>query len=587
MNLLPHFRRFGRLPDAGSILVLTVLAGLSEGIGLAAFVPLVAQLAGENATLPPPFSMIAPFMDKLGIGASPAIILIAIVILMIGSFVLILWQRNLISRAQYRFAQKSRTDLFTALMNSRWSHLSRKSSGEALAGLVQASERAGSAMHHLGLFIGGLPLLLIYCGLSAMLSWPLLLVAVALGAILVFITRPLMKQASLVGKEMTDAEEKYTFNAVDKLRAAKLAKVTASEKTVITTVVDIGKTVSEVKTAAQMNANMLFFALQAGPVLLIAIAIGIGMAVLDLPASLLLVFLLVMARIAPKLSSTQQAYQAYIVNAPALDQIDRKVAEFLASADPATDTLPNFDRLTRNIVLNKVSYCYPDGDIAALADIDLNIPDRSMVALVGPSGSGKSTLMELIAGIRAPSSGRILLDGLDLATLDPRSWRSKIGFVTQDTILINDTLRANLVFSHPAASNEEIENALTTAHLSDLIQELPDGLDTVLGEGGVRLSGGQRQRVALARALIGDPQLLLLDEATSSLDNESESAIQKTLETISHTMTIIVIAHRLSTVRHADMIHVIEDGRLVESGTYDQLIAADGRFSILHEAQFA
>ncbi len=270
-----------------------------------------------------------------------------------------------------------------------------------------------------------------------------------------------------------------------------------------------------------------------------------------------------------------------------LDQIDRKVAAFLADAEPATDALPSFDRLTHNIALNQVGYRYPDGDIAALADIDLNIPDRSMVALVGPSGSGKSTLMELIAGIRSPSSGRILLDGLDIAPLAPRSWRSKIGFVTQDTILMNDTLRANLVFSHPAASDEEIENALTTAHLSDLIQELPDGLDTVLGEGGIRLSGGQRQRVALARALIGNPQLLLLDEATSSLDNESESAIQKTLETISHTMTIIVIAHRLSTVRHADMIHVIEDGRLVESGTYDQLIAADGRFSILHEAQCA
>jgi ABC-type multidrug transport system fused ATPase/permease subunit len=195
--------------------------------------------------------------------------------------------------------------------------------------------------------------------------------------------------------------------------------------------------------------------------------------------------------------------------------------------------------------------------------------------------------MELISGIRTPTDGGVLLDGVDLATLDPRTWRRRIGFVTQDTILLNDTLRANLIFSHPDAGDEEIDEALATAHLSDLVHELPDGLDTVLGEGGIRLSGGQRQRVALARALIGKPELLLLDEATSSLDNESESAIQKTLEAIAHTMTIVVIAHRLTTVRNSDMIHVIEAGHLVESGTYDQLIAASGRFSILHQAQFA
>ena len=142
------------MPDAGLILVLTVFAGLAEGIGLAAFVPLVAQLAGESTSLPPPFSVVTAVVSSLGLDASPAILLIGIVILMIASFLLILWQRNLISRAQYRFAQTSRTDLFTALMNARWSCLSRQSSGEALAGLVQAAERAGSAMHHLGLFVG-------------------------------------------------------------------------------------------------------------------------------------------------------------------------------------------------------------------------------------------------------------------------------------------------------------------------------------------------------------------------------------------------------------------------------------------------
>ena len=575
------------MPNASGILVLTVVAGLSEGVGLAVFVPLIAQLAGEGAALTPPFSHIAMTMDSLGLATSPATLLGVIVVMMIASFTLILLQRNLISRAQYRFAQNSRSELFTALMNSRWSCLSRQASGDSLAGLVQASERAGSAMHHLGLFIGGIPLLIIYGVLSASLSWPLLLIAGTLGVMLVLAIRPLIRQASLIGKEMTTAEENYTFSAVDCLRAAKLAKVTGSEKTIISTVVGIGITVSEAKTAAQSNSNMVNFVLQVGPVILIASAIGLGTWVLDLPASLLLVFLLVMARVAPRLSSTQQAFQAYIVNAPALDHIDSRVAELSAEAESDDGILPPFDGLTEDIRMERVSYRYAEDSIPALDSIELVIPKCSMVALVGPSGSGKSTLMELISGIRTPTSGRVLLDGSDLATLDPRSWRRRIGFVTQDTILLNDTLRANLLFSHPEAGADEIDSALVTAHLGDLVKQLPDGLDTVLGEGGIRLSGGQRQRVALARALIGKPELLLLDEATSSLDNESESAIQKTLETITHTMTIVVIAHRLTTVRNSDMIHVIDSGRLVESGSYDNLIAAGGRFSILHKAQFA
>lgn len=569
------------------ILVLTVVAGLSEGIGLAAFVPLVAHMAGEGAALPQPFSTITATMNAFGLPASPAMLLVVIVAMVVGSFTLILAQRNLISRAQYRFAQNSRTELFTALMNANWSCLSRQASGEALAGLVQAAERSGSAMHHLALFVGGIPLLLVYCVLSVTLSWPLLLVIGVLVGLLVIVTRPLIRHAARVGTEMTDAEETYTFNVVDRLRAAKLAKVTASEKAVISTAVGIGRHVSEVKTAAQSNANLLNFILQVGPVLLIAAAIGFGASALDLPASLLLVFLLVMARIAPRLSATQQAYQAYIVNAPALDQIDRRVAEFAAEVESPDSTLPAFGGLTSEIEMREVSYRYTEGNTAALQDINLIIPNRSMIALVGPSGSGKSTLMELISGIRAPTDGRVLLDGIDLAGLDPRSWRRRIGFVTQDTILLNDTLRANLVFSHPDATVDEIEAALSTAHLENIVNELPDGLDTMLGEGGIRLSGGQRQRVALARALIGKPELLLLDEATSSLDNESESAIQKTLEAIADTMTIVVIAHRLTTVRNSDMIHVIEAGKLVESGTYDQLVSADGRFSVLHKAQFA
>jgi ABC-type multidrug transport system fused ATPase/permease subunit len=193
----------------------------------------------------------------------------------------------------------------------------------------------------------------------------------------------------------------------------------------------------------------------------------------------------------------------------------------------------------------------------------------------------------LIAGLRVPKTGRVLLDDNDLCALNLVSFRQRIGLVSQDTVIFNDTLRNNLLFFRPDAPDTVVRNALSIACLEELVDSLPDGLDTMLGESGSRFSGGQRQRVALARALIIEPELLLLDEATSALDNESERAIQTALNQIAHRMTIVVIAHRLSTVRKADVIHVMEEGRIVESGSYDELLARGGRFSVLHDSQFA
>ena len=167
------------------------------------------------------------------------------------------------------------------------------------------------------------------------------------------------------------------------------------------------------------------------------------------------------------------------------------------------------------------------------------------------------------------------------------TWRRRIGYVTQDIVVFNESLRDNILFVHPEGTEHDIRRVVDITHLRDVVEEMPQGLDTVLGEGGVRLSGGQKQRLALARALMGDPQVLLLDEATSALDTESERMIQKAIESIAHKFTIVIVAHRLSTVRKADRICVMERGHIVESGSYDELLARNGRFAELHEHQFA
>jgi len=222
-----------------------------------------------------------------------------------------------------------------------------------------------------------------------------------------------------------------------------------------------------------------------------------------------------------------------------------------------------------------------------LDDIDATIEPGQLVALVGPSGAGKSTLTAMVARLYDPTSGAIRVNGVDLRTVSFASLRDTVSVVTQDAHLFHDTIRANLLYAAPSASDADIESALRAARIWDLVERLPSGLDTVVGDRGHRLSGGEKQRIAIARLLLKGPRLVVLDEATAHLDSESEVAVQRALDTALEGRTSLVIAHRLSTVRHADVILVLDRGRIVERGTHAELLAAGGLYSDLYTTQFS
>lgn len=242
--------------------------------------------------------------------------------------------------------------------------------------------------------------------------------------------------------------------------------------------------------------------------------------------------------------------------------------------------LPHLDG---HIVFEQVSFSY-GGRSPALRAIDLEIRPGETVAFAGPSGAGKTTIANLIPRLYDPTEGRVLIDGVDVRDLDPAELRRHMSLVPQETLLFGGTVRENILYGRLDATEEEVIAAARAANAHEFIMELPEGYDTPVGERGAQLSGGQRQRIAIARAVLRDPRIMILDEATSSLDNESETAIHRALQTVRRGRTAIIIAHRLSTIRDADRIIVLDAGRIVESGSHDQLMAAEGLYARLYRA---
>lgn len=243
--------------------------------------------------------------------------------------------------------------------------------------------------------------------------------------------------------------------------------------------------------------------------------------------------------------------------------------------------------LQRQIEFRQVNFGYANEDRVVLRDINLTVPAGRMVALVGESGGGKSTLTKLLPRFHDPTSGAVLWDEIDLRDASVASLRRQLALVTQETVLFNDTVRYNLSYGRPDATEKQLHDAARTALAHDFILELPHGYDTVIGERGIFLSGGQRQRLAIARAVLIDAPVLVLDEATSALDAESEQLVQRAIANLIRDRTTIVIAHRLSTVRRADLIVVMERGKIIEQGTHAELLARGGQYQRLYELQFA
>jgi ATP-binding cassette, subfamily B, bacterial MsbA len=430
-------------------------------------------------------------------------------------------------------------------------------------------------------------LVLVYIAILFSISWQLSLIALVILPLLGFSLQPMLRKLRRGNLRRGNVHGEMTSVLQETISGIRLVKASGTEA------YEEGRFAEGSNKYARSSLKLTRLALLAPPVTEI---IGTVIAVLILwigawqvlssgtmtGATLLAFLTLVLRLLQPlkQLSQMRTTAQSSLASAERLFEILDSPAEF--QRDRGTRDMATFDR---HLEFENVSFSY--GDAPVLSSIDLSASKGEVVALVGPSGSGKSTLVDLIPRFYEPTSGRILLDGIDTREIKLPALRSLTGIVSQETVLFHDTVRSNIAYGAANRyTQEQIEAAARAANAHEFIMELPRGYDTLLGERGTRLSGGQRQRLAIARALLTDPLILILDEATSALDTESERLVQEAVDRLLQGRTVFVIAHRLSTITHADQILVLDRGEIVERGTHAELLAMRGAYHRLYSLQF-
>ena len=419
------------------------------------------------------------------------------------------------------------------------------------------------------------------------LSWKLTLVSLVLAPLLIGALQPILKKLRKRHRRLSNEYGEMTSIVAEAVSGIRLVKATGAEPHESLRFTDASgryaKAMTRVSALGALSQPLTEVAGTAIAVLVLWIGARQVLVDRTMNGADLITFLVIVLRMLQPLKQISQVpatAQASMASAERLFEVLDETTE--ASADRGTRDVTT---LNDGVRFEHVSFTY--GDDPVLTDVTFDAPKGEIVALVGASGAGKSTLVDLVPRFNAPTSGRILLDGVDLQDFRLTSLRKLTGIVSQDTVLFNDTVRANIAFGAPGAYTQaQIESAARAANAHQFITELPQRYDTVLGERGTRLSGGQRQRIAIARALLSDPPVLILDEATSSLDTESERLVQEAIDRLLAGRTVFVIAHRLSTVEHAQQILVLDRGRIVERGTHDALLARRGAYHRLYSMQF-
>ncbi|TCN00647.1 ATP-binding cassette subfamily C protein [Paenibacillus sp. BK033] len=558
-------------------LVLMLLVSCLEGIGIFLIIPLLSLIGAFDMDVGAiPF--ISAAMDKLQQSRIPLnlpIILLLYVALVGGQALLQRNQTILGIQIEQRYIKKLRIETHESLLKAKWEFFMKRRNSDFNQVLSTELNRVSSGINMLLSLVSAAAFTLIQVGFAMWLSPTLTSIIIASGLLLSLISRKFVRKSAKLGKESTALFRSYFAGLSDHFNGIKDLKSNLLEFSHIRKFTELcGKIEANYVRAYRVYANSQFL-YRASSVVLIAVFAYASIKLMKVAPEQLLLVVLIFTRLWPRFITIQSSLERMMSQLPAmqvLTDLQKESREARESILLKEDGLTESLRIKDGITCDNVSYRYDKSSPRlALRNINVSIPVNQMTAIVGKSGAGKSTFVDMLMGLIEPEEGEVLVDGKPLTEERLLAYRQSIGYVAQEPFLFHGTLRENLQLVVPDATEEQMWESLRFSSSDEFVRRLPDGLDTIIGDRGVRLSGGERQRIVLARAVLRKPSVLVLDEATSALDSENEVRIKEALDRLRGKMTIIVIAHRMSTIRHADKVIVLDNGEIVQQGGYMQL----------------
>ena len=574
----------------------TLVASVMDGATFVLLIPFLRTLFGQQALPVAGGSTVERILGTvagplLAVG-SPQAALRNVVLVLLGTLVL----KNGLSYAaavssvaiQEGVVRDLRERLFEHLQTLPLAFFQRTRGGQLLARVISDTDQVKTAVTAaLASLLQNVCLIVVYLAILVGLSWRLTLLALVCAPLLVLMVRPLVGKVRRRSREQAEDRGELTSLVSELLASIKLVRAYVAEDFEFGRFRALANRYRKGVLRAQRYATLTSPVSEVfgGFVVALVFTVGTRLALgqtATLRPEVLIAFIAVALRLMSPVKSVANYPTAMAGALAAADRVFDVLDLAPDEGDRPGETEAHF---AERIEYRRVSFSY-DGEAPVLREVAFEVRRGQVVAIVGPSGAGKSTLVDLLPRFYEPTGGTILIDGAPITTFTRRSLRALMGIVAQETILLNDTVFANIAYGRRDFSLGQVEGAARAANAHDFIAQLPRGYDTLLGERGTRLSGGERQRIAIARALLRDPPILILDEATSQLDTESERLVQEAIDRLMAHRTVLVIAHRLTTVRHADLIVVLSDGRIVERGTHDTLFVAGGLYRRFYDLQF-
>lgn len=559
-------------------IVFMVTISLLQGISLIVLIPLL-QLTGLNVSegsIGQIASVITQFFEMLKIQPTLPVVLLLYVVIISSIAVVNRVQTVQTSFIEYQFSAQLRKRLYSAITNSTWLFFSKNKSSNFTHALTNEIERISIGTGQFLTLLASIMILVVYIIFALKIAGLLTGIIFFCGVMILLMLRKRVLKSQETGEDITYTTKNLYSSIIQHMDGMKTIKSFGMQDANIKFFSDqTNEVASNYMDAIRsyVDVKLLF---DVGTVIVLSIMVLFLIDVVKIPLASLFLLIYTFVVMIPQFSTIQRSYQYFINSLPSYGNVLKLERESTLNKDYIEHYLSQI-KFEDSLNFDNVSFSYGTQNPYSINNVNIEIPKGKTVALVGPSGSGKSTVADLLMGLIQPKRGKITVDNNDISDF-VGSWRNDIGYVSQETFLFNETIKFNLLLSKPDANDKDIIEALKSAAAFKFVSKLPEGINTFIGDRGVKLSGGERQRLAMARALLRKPNLLIFDESTSNLDSVNEKKILNAIHNLHGKTTIFIIAHRFSTIRDADMIYLIDNGQISESGTWEDLLKSENKW---------